>query len=30
MDTSMMSRIKELEDGYRRIRKMYMEEKLKE
>ena len=29
MDTSMMSRMKELEEENRRLRKMYMEEKLK-
>ena len=29
MDTSMMSRMKELEDENRRLRKMYLEEKLK-
>jgi putative transposase len=29
MDTSMMSRMKELEDENRRLKKMYMEEKLK-
>jgi putative transposase len=29
MDTSMMTRIKELEDEERRLRKMYLEEKLK-
>ena len=29
MDTSMMSRMKELEEENRRLRKMYMDEKLK-
>ena len=29
MDTSMMARMKELEDENRRLRKMYVEEKLK-
>ena len=29
MDTSMMSRMKELEDENRRLKKMYLEEKLK-
>lgn len=29
MDASMMSRMKELEDENRRLKKMYMEEKLK-
>ena len=29
MDTSMMTRMKELEDENRRLRKMYLEEKLK-
>lgn len=29
MDTSMMARMKELEDENRRLRKMYLEEKLK-
>ena len=29
MDTSMMSRMKELEEDNRRLRKMYMDEKLK-
>jgi len=29
MDTSMMSRLKELEDENRRLKKMYLEEKLK-
>jgi putative transposase len=29
MDTSMMSRMKELEDENRRLKKMYMEEKIK-
>ena len=29
MDTSMMSRMKELEDENRRLRKLYMDEKLK-
>jgi putative transposase len=29
MDTSMMSRMKELEDENRRLKRMYMEEKLK-
>ena len=29
MDTSMMSRMKELEEENRRLRKMYIEEKLK-
>ena len=29
MDTSMMARIKELEDENRRLKKMYLEEKLK-
>ena len=29
MDVSMMSRIKELEDESRRLKKMYLEEKLK-
>jgi putative transposase len=29
MDTSMISRMKELEDENRRLKKMYMEEKLK-
>jgi putative transposase len=29
MDTSMMARLKELEDENRRLRKLYMDEKLK-
>jgi putative transposase len=29
MNTSMMARMKELEDGNRRLKKMYLEEKLK-
>jgi hypothetical protein len=29
MDTSMMTRMKELEDENRRLKKMYLEEKLK-
>ena len=29
MDTSMITRMKELEDENRRLRKMYLEEKLK-
>jgi putative transposase len=29
MDTSMMARMKELEDENRRLKKMYLEEKLK-
>ena len=29
MDTSMMSRLKELEEENRRLRRMYVEEKLK-